>query len=321
MRPLRDITDHPRDVLSFVADELMRGANCILAVVVATEGSSARAVGSLMGISDSGLYAGYISNGCVDSDLAGHALEALKDKRSRRVRYGANSPFIDIRLPCGGAVEVLLSPCPDVAELTEAVSELDKRRQVKLVIDGDEFIHLKSAEESAKNPSELSQTEFLYAPSLQIVIAGRGEETISLARLARAARYKTIVFSPDGEVGSAVEGVGAEYNALLTVTQTPSLPNDPWTAVVLLFHDHEWEADFLVAALKTRAFYIGAMGSRKTQASRLETLKGRGVDETLLQRVVGPIGLIPAAKDSAKLAVSILAEIVDRYKPVPPVLT
>lgn len=267
-----------------------------------------------MAISDMGQYAGYVSNGCVDADIANHALRVLNgDEKKRRVRYGAGSPYLDIRLPCGGAVEIEFIIEPDVGVLSDAIEKLEQRQPISLTIKSDGGVHTTSSI-AIDDPSGFVLS---YAPPLHIVIAGRGEEVIALSRLARAARYSVAVFSPDKDVLDVCETLGTSTTSLNSISSAPNFPNDSWSAIICLFHDHEWESDLLISALKTQAYYIGAMGSPRTQATRLEELRNRGIDEISLKRIRGPIGLIPSVRDASKLAISALAEIVDLYRAEP----
>lgn len=310
MKPRRDISGSPRDILDYAASEAEAGRRCVLAVIAEIEGPSARAVGAMMAVSDGGEYAGYVSNGCVDADIAQHALTALDGDATKRVRYGAGSPYLDIRLPCGGAVEVVFVANPELPVIRAALENLNNRRSVSLAVTEEGRLHL-----AGKDAARAQTPAFTYAPPLHLAIAGRGEETVALARLARAAHYGVTVYSPDEEVINAGAAAGAETRRLQSISDVPAFPDDPWSAIVCLFHDHEWETDLLVAAVQTDAFYIGAMGSRRTQGARLEDLRQRGVNENALARIRGPIGLIPSTRDASKLAISVLAEIVDGYNP------
>lgn len=310
MKPRRDISGSPRDILAYAASEAEAGRRCVLAVIAEIEGPSARAVGAMMAVSEAGEYAGYVSNGCVDADIAQHALTALDGEAPSRVRYGAGSPYLDIRLPCGGAVEVVFVAKPDLSVIRTALEHLNNRMSVPLAVTEDGQLYI------ADDDGEPTQTPaIIYAPPLQLAISGRGEETIALARLACAAGYGVTVYSPDEEVINASAAAGAKTKRLQSISDVPAFPDDPWSAIVCLFHDHEWETDLLAAAVKTQAFYIGAMGSRRTQEARLEELRRRGVDEKALARIRGPIGLIPSTRDASKLAISVLAEIADGYNP------
>ncbi len=310
MKPIRDISEHPLDILNFAIAELESGHQCVLAIIAQIEGPSARAVGTMMAISNAGHYAGYVSNGCVDADIAHHALRVLDgEEKKRRVRYGAGSPYLDIRLPCGGAIEIEFIAQPDLKSLREVVTQLEKRQPISISISEHGQIKLTPTEiDHKKNTPVLS-----YVPPLQIAIAGRGEEVIALSRLARAARYGVFVYSPDQDVIDVCKTHGADTHLLQFIADVPNFPNDSWSAIICLFHDHEWEGDLLTAALKTDAFYIGAMGSPRTHTTRLQELRDRGIEEHELKRIRGPIGLIPSVRDASKLAISALAEIVDIY--------
>ena len=310
MKPIRNISEHPLDILKFAIAETDKGHLCVLAVIAHIEGPSARAVGTMMAISNAGQYAGYVSNGCVDADIAHHALRFLDgSEKKRRVRYGAGSPFLDIRLPCGGAIEIEFIARPDRQIMADIVTRLEQRQSVSFSInDIGQIAHTPS------NAGQIATANILtYLPPLQVAIAGRGEEVIALSRLARAAHYGVSVYSPDQDVLDVCETHGTHTSLLQSISSTPDFPNDPWSAIICLFHEHEWETDLLASAVKTQCFYIGAMGSPRTHATRLDALRRRGVDEGNLQRIRGPIGLIPSVRDASKLGISALAEIVDLY--------
>ncbi|CAK9039483.1 Molybdenum cofactor insertion chaperone PaoD [Durusdinium trenchii] len=309
--PLRNISEHPRDVLRYAAASIRAGERCALAIIADIEGPSARAVGAMMAVSNDNKYAGYISNGCVDADIARHALSALHTQAPKRVRYGAGSPYVDIRLPCGGSVEIVFVPDPKLDILTTVIDTLDARQAITLSVNEDSQLNI-TAHSDCKDNFSLT-----YAPPLRIAVAGRGEETISLARLANAAHYDVIVHSPDMDVLDACSQFGVNGKRLHSISDAPDFPDDPWSAIVCLFHDHEWEADILTTALNTQAFYIGAMGSRRTHEARLDELRNRNINERTLQRIRGPIGLIPSVRDASKLAISTLAEIISLYRSQP----
>ena len=131
------------------------------------------------------------------------------------------------------------------------------------------------------------------------------------ARWPRAAGFALSCWSPDEDVLAEAERLGAEErHALLTPQRLPEEADDPRTAVVLLFHDHDWEPPVLAQALAGRAFYIGALGSRRAQAARRQALEEMGVEEAMIGKLHGPIGLVPSLRDAPAVAVSILAEVI-----------
>ena len=102
---------------------------------------------------------------------------------------------------------------------------------------------------------------------------------------------------------------------MTTPTAAIDLPIDPHSAVLLVFHDHEWEQAVLMQAAQQRPFFIGALGSRRTHAMRVERLKQAGLSEAQCAQVHGPIGLVPSLRNASLIAVSALAEITAKLPP------
>ena len=170
-----------------------------------------------------------------------------------------------------------------------------------------------SATLSIDSAGTISNTEnadfsITYTPKLKLRIVGRGEAVRSLAEQAIETGFEVSIQSPESGIaeGLAVQ----EFEHLTDPGNPPELRDDPWTAVVLMFHDHEWEPDILVKALSGPSFYIGAMGSSRTHEIRKEALREKGVSQKDIDRIHGPIGLIPSMRDANLLALSTLAEIV-----------
>ena len=314
LQSMMDISEHARDVLLFTERVIRSGSRCVLAVVVHVEGSSSRAVGSMMSIGENGQFAGYVSNGCVDGDIALQAQQALHSDRPRRVRYGIDSPYFDIKLPCGGAIEVIIIPNPPIREVTKGITQLTSRCRMHLELNEVRQPYFQTFDHVPETIANDSAFRHIYVPPLHIGIAGSGHETLAMARLARAAHYDVSIWSPDSQLLEDCEVLGAQIQRLKSFNDIPTLHGDSWAAFVSLFHEHVWEPGLLMAALETDMFYIGAMGSKRTHAARLDELRRRGVSEDAFERLRGPIGLIPSTRDAAKLALSSLAEILSLYR-------
>lgn len=295
--------EHISDVLASALTWQAHGDAVALAVITATEGGAVRAPGAMMAISESGAKCGYVSGGCIDSDVALRAQAALKGGETR-LRYGAGSPFMDIRLPCGGAIELEIIAQPDTALLTRAVEQLARREPIYLATRDGQLIDATAMDNDA----------FSYRPHMRLRIAGRGEDAIALVRLARSSGFETELWSPDAEcLDKALDIGGVVTWRLSTPGEMPQPRDDRHTAIVLMFHDEDWEVPLLKRALKYDAFYIGAVGSRSTHAKRCEALLAAGASENDIARVRGPIGLVPSMRDASMLAVSTLAEIVREF--------
>ncbi|MEL6957087.1 MAG: XdhC family protein [Pseudomonadota bacterium] len=125
--------EHPEDVLDQWLTWSSQGAAC-LAVVTATEGGAVRAAGALMAISELGDVAGYVSGGCIDADVRLHALDCIESGQAKALRYGAGSPFKDLPLPCGGAIEIALLPRFEIDEARRCLARLRERLPARLEV-------------------------------------------------------------------------------------------------------------------------------------------------------------------------------------------
>lgn len=282
----------------------------VLAVISDVEGPSYRPLGAAMTVFTRTNWIGTLSSGCIEGDIALHAMEALRTGRPTRVRYGRGSPYIDIKLPCGGGLEILLLPRPDRAVIAQVQAHRAARRPVTIDIDiASGTFTIKSAGATARTPDRLT---IRYEPELHFVVFGTGPEACTFAALAQAAGYTNLLLSPDEETLACGRASGCATRDLPKPAFPESLEIDHRTAVVLFFHDHEWEPDILAGALATRALYIGAQGSRAARMTRNNSLRGLGVSEADIARIAGPIGLIHSARDARTLAISVLAEVVGK---------
>lgn len=280
---------HALDIFNFALSRIDAGQRVVLILITAIAGSSARPIGTPMVVTESGDYVGYLSNGCVDGDIALQARTALDDGQARTVIYGEGSPYLDIRLPCGGGLTTRVIPDPDAAVLRGVIESLSARNPATLSLPG------------------VSQD---YSPPLRIMAAGRGEDLYFFVKASKAIGVDVRAYSPDAGSLSDIAALGASAHALGEHPRFAA-EADAHTALILLFHDHDYEAPILKDALATPAFYIGAMGSQLTHAARCDTLRSIGVGDDALSRLRGPVGLVPSMRDAGRLAVSILAEIID----------
>lgn len=254
-----------------------------LCTIVGIEGSYSRRRGAQLAIAPDGRMAGSLADGCLEKELASQAAEARSaGSGPALLRYGAGSPFIDFRLPCGAGLDVLIDPAPDRAALTAAVARLDAREPVSVALPA---------------PSPVGERGFV--PTLRLVVLGAGPEPVALVRLAEAQGLPAELLVPETD---------------LALGRAPEMPLDPWTAVILLFHDHEWEPTLADWGLRSHAFYVGAQGGQAARAARAERLAVMGHDAASLARLHSPVGLIPNARDAHTLALSILAEVVAAYE-------
>ena len=250
-----------------------------LCTIVGIDGSFSRRLGAQLAVIPDGSTVGDLADGCLERQLA---TDMANCTESRVVRYGRGSPIIDFRLPCGGGLDILLDPAPDRSACRAALDALRRRRPARLTFE--------------EGRQLLNRT---YLPSLKLVVLGEGPELEAMNSLCSAMNIEANFFSrEDLALGQAAQD--ARY--------------DPWTACLLLFHDHEWELALLEQALASEAFYIGAQGGERARSDRALALAARGVPEEKIARLTSPVGLMPACKSPQTLALSALSEIVGRYE-------
>lgn len=297
--------EHALDVLRAALQFDAAGDGVALVIVTATEGGAVRLPGALMAVSRSGGCAGYVSGGCIDADVRLNARQALADGQVRRLRYGAGSAFPDIRLPCGGAIEILILPGVTRDNIRTFAGQLEARRRVRLQEIAGSWSFL---------PDRVELPDVSYLPRPAIRIAGRGADCLALARIARAAGFGTsLQLVDEADLSAARQSGLTSVTQLQTPAAHPPVSDDAWTAFVLMFHDREWEVPLLMQAFRGPAFYIGAVGSRKTQQKRLQALHDAGCAAADLDRLRGPVGLVAGMRDASFLAISVLAEIIADY--------
>lgn len=247
-----------------------------LCTVVEIEGTWSRRLGAQLAVLPDGTTYGSLADGCLEKALA-H--EASMPERARVLRYGSGSPFIDIRLPCGSGISVHVDPSPNRASLSSAVQQLSLRKVAHLPI--------------------LPGFKRSYLPRLRLVVCGSGPEVRALSRLAAAQGVEIVTATPSGEPG--------DFH--LSLGQSPNIAVDPWTAIIVLFHDHEWERSILPWALSQNALYVGAQGGQGVRKQR-----GTWLSAEAVERLRSPIGMFAHARTPTVLALSILAEAVSEYE-------
>ena len=300
-----------REALEAVRQWRERGSKVALATVVATRRSAPRPLGSKLAVSEAGELAGSVSGGCVESDVAMHARDVLETGRPKLVSYGIpDEDAWEVGLPCGGEIDVFLERVED--ELPDPGTP----QVVFTVIEGN-----RAGQRWVSGDGEVTQTQLLeregerifaevLGPPPRLLVFGAVDLAEELCRAAKGLGWRTIVadararFATPERIPSADELVVAWPEETLKRFEP-----DHRTAVVVLTHEDRWDVPALAGALASEAFYVGALGSRRTQERRREQLLEVGVSEEQLERLCGPAGLDLGAATPAETALSILAEI------------
>ena len=295
---LRDDTslEHVQDVFRVALDHLTAGEPGAIAVITGTSGGAVRAPGAVMFVSAQGTRHGYLSGGCIDADVALEAVRAIETGTPVQKAYGEGSGVLDLPLPCGGRIDVTITPLSDRTVIDRCLAELDARRPARYPAD---FVR------GAVGPF------FTAVPKLRIRMAGKGADLTALAKLAVAAGHELRVQTPDQVTSDDLSAAGIAHERLTSARSVSAPGDDAFTAFVLMFHDPDWETPLLLQALRGPAFYIGAVGSAAAQVRRLGALQRAGADDAA--RVRGPIGLVPSTRNASDLAISALAEIIREF--------
>lgn len=275
---------------------LTRGIDGVLVTLTGIEGSSSRGLGTQMAVLADGTRLGSFSGGCIEAAVVAEALEALAAGAGRVVRYGVGSPYLDIRLPCGGGIDLTFTPNPDAQALAAVLAACEARREAALFI----------------GPDGITGGPFRcdYLPAPRLIAIGQGEEVAALARLAAAYGLAVTALVPAGDA-LAAEGFAVERMA--SVRHLPPIRGDAWTGIVFLFHDRDWEEHLLPQALAQPSCFIGAVGSRRTHRARVLALADAGVAPDRIAALHAPVGVIAATRDPAMLALSILAQLAPAF--------
>ena len=305
-RSTQRVHEHPLDVLRFVIDQTRANTSCALVMITGTDGGAVRDAGAVMAVAETGAKSGYLSGGCIDADIALNAQKAIKDNTPLALRYGRGSPFTDIKLPCGGGIDLAIIPRPDLDVIAKTIAHLEHREHANL--------GLADLITSSAQASALPNFTAHYRPKLALRIAGIGADPLALLELAEAAGIDAVLWSQDADCRTQAEAFAAHAPIALTTPRAlPNMRDDAHTAFILMAHDPDWETPLLRQALAGSAFYIGAVGSPNTHRIRCETLRAAGVSDSDIARIHGPVGLVPSMRDASMLAISCLAEIVGHF--------
>lgn len=304
------------DALELLIASARRNEACALVTLVGLHGAAPRRIGAQMAVTANGEVAGSFSGGCLDWSVIEEARRALDEGASRRVRYGEDSPYVDIVLPCGSGLDLQFDGALPAATVDAIAQAMARRRPFALRWHDPAWPPACLADPPAPAADAVVVQRM---PALRLVLAGAGDTLLAMCRLARAADIETIAFSPERDLQAPLGALGVDLHVLQARHALPppafeAHAFDAWTAAITLFHDHDWELPFLKRALASDACLVGAMGSPRTQALRLERLQALGVDAASLARLRSPLGLLPRARDPHELAVSILAEAMQAHR-------
>ena len=305
-------------VIGRIREWLSAGERCWLATVIGTWGSSPRPVGSLLGCNTDGHIAGSLSGGCVEDDLLEKLTQGeLASDEAQFFTYGVSDEESEkFGLPCGGSLRIVIEPLlpePDTLAHIETLCEgLEERRHVQRSVDlanGSRSVTEIEGYEPLLWDETLQRLTHTYGPQQQLFIIGAGMVSQYLASMALNLDYAITVCDPRQQMLDDFEVVGVNRVCDMPDDAIRAMASDSSSAIVALTHDPRIDDMGLMEALKTEAFYVGALGSSRTSASRRERLKELDLTDMELARLHAPIGLPIGSKTPPEIAIAILAEI------------
>ncbi|MEJ2448506.1 MAG: XdhC family protein [Anaerolineales bacterium] len=335
--------------LEQIADWQERGRKVALATVVSTWGSSPRQPGAVMAITDRSEISGSVSGGCVEGAVIDAGLEVIRTGTPRKLHFGvANEEAWEVGLSCGGEIDIYLEPFgPE--ELTGWLTAFQKDTRFcrLLILEGDSsgkywFVFPENRKTTAGSIPALPGELFLAArdacgegrsslhnfsspeyqevflqvcqPARKLILVGGVHIAIPLVSMAHSIGFEVILIDPRRLFGTQERF--PEVEMLLQEWPQDAFPKiklNSASAVVTLTHDPKIDDPALQAALDSEAFYIGALGSRRTHQKRRKRLEELGWDSTVLDRIHAPVGLNLGGTAPEEIALAVMAEIVQTW--------
>lgn len=300
-------------VLQSAISWLQDGKRVALATVVQTWGSSPRPVGSWLAIREDGQVVGSVSGGCVEDDLIRRVqTEILTRTSPELVKYGVSKDeAVRFGLPCGGTLQLLVEPRPELAILEAIMSGIKKRsivlREVN-VLTGQSTLSIGNRSTQFQFSNEKMQT--IYGPRWRMFIIGAGQLSLCLASFALTSDFDITIIDPREEYAEGIGSEGIQFIQGMPDDVMQELGVDSHTAIVALTHDPKIDDLALIDALQSEAFYVGALGSHTNTQKRKERLREFNLSTEQLERLHGPVGLAIGALTPPEIAVSIMAEVI-----------
>jgi len=299
-------------VLSQARDWFTQGHKVWLVTVIETWGSAPRPPGALLCLRDDGLVAGSVSGGCVEDDLIDRLRHGERVATPSLIAYGVTKEeAARFGLPCGGNLRLVQEPLQDVAWIEEVLARTARHELVarRMSLPTGEVV-IEAASRGDAFSFDGMQLTALFGPRWRLLIIGAGQLSRAVAQMALALDFEVICCDPRDEYNLTWDVPGTTFSKAMPDDLVLELQLDPHSAVVAVTHDPKLDDLVLLEALKSPAFYIGALGSRGNTSKRRERLALFDLSPAEIDRLHGPIGLDIGAKTPAEIAVSIVAEIV-----------
>ncbi len=299
------------EVLRSATSWFKAGHAVVLATVVKTWGSSPRPLGAMLAIRDDGQVSGSVSGGCVEDDLIERVHQRkLAGDKPEVVTYGVSKEQAErFRLPCGGTLQLVLEPVKDGAGLDELLQTIERHELVARFLDldtGTSRIEAGRWSDALEFDGKILKT--VHGPRWRLLIIGAAQLSRYLAQMAQALDYHVTVCDPREEYALAWDVAGAAVDRRYPDDVVQAMNLDAHSAVVAVTHDPKLDDAALLEALKSPAFYVGALGSKANNDKRRKRLAEFDLSADEIARLHGPVGLHIGSRTPPEIAVAILAE-------------
>ena len=300
------------EVLKRSAEWIDEGRRVLLVTVVKTWGSSPRPEGAMLAVREDGLVVGSVSGGCIEDDIVDRTRrEGQKATRCEVVTYGVTADEARrFGLPCGGTIQLVLEPLTRESGIRALLREVQAGHLVTRRLDlasGFATLHPAQAVDGLAFDGKTLTT--IHGPRYRMLVIGASQLSKYLAQIAVGLDYQVTICDPREEYTETWDIPGVKLVRTMPDDTVKAMNLDERCAVVALTHDPKLDDLALMEALKSPAFYVGALGSRANNAKRRERLRDFDVTDDEIARLHGPIGLYIGSRTPPEIAVSILAEI------------
>src|SRR6478609_7918553 len=286
------------DVLRKSAAWVDEGRRVLLVTVVKTWGSSPRPEGALLAVREDGLVVGSVSGGCIEDDIVDRTRrEGQRATKCEVVTYGVSADEARrFGLPCGGTIQLVLEPLTRESGMRALLREVETGHLVARRLDvASGFATLHPAQPNDGLTFDGRMLRTIHGPRYRMLVIGASQLSKYLAQIAVGLGYDVTICDPRDEYTETWDVAGVRL--------------DERSAVIALTHDPKLDDLALMEALRSPAFYVGAIGSRANNEKRRERLREFDLSDAEIARLHGPVGLYIGSRTPPEIAISILAEV------------
>jgi xanthine dehydrogenase accessory factor len=299
------------DVLERALEWRRAGRRTWLLTVSRTFGASPRPPGSLAAIRDDGILVGSVSGGCIEDDLV-RRRDEYAGRKPHFVSYGVTADEARrFGLPCGGELEILVEPEVAPAEIEGLLERISGgrivARRVDLATGAWSFDEAGPMDECERTDARFTS---VHGPRWRMLVIGASEIAHYLAEIASTVDYQVFVCDPREEYRGAWRAANAKWIEGMPDDAVLAFRPDPHSVILTVSHDPKLDDMALLEALKSDAFYVGAVGSGRTNAERRKRLAQFELSAQQIARLHGPVGLSIGSRTPPEIAVAILADLI-----------